>query len=175
MDPNVIEIVPANEYYVPIIEKFVKDHTKRRNIEPEFTSESYIRSNLGKYFEFFIAIKLDQAGLWRDIPPRYEDCLGCVMFVRSFRFEHGRHLIMHNLYVKNEHRKKGLGLKLVKQVMKVAKEENASIELVTDSSNTKVIEWYQKLGAKIMFSFIVRSTEKVTLVFDKESINNLLL
>lgn len=178
-----IEIIHADPRHVSIIAQLVYEHTQgikhNQNTPEEYVTESYIGKNLGQYFNFLIAIRVGQDRAYLHTSdsatiPSYDDCVGCIMYIKSFRFEHGRHLLLHNMYVKDGYRKMGIGMKLMKQVTKVARAEDASIELVTSVNNSNAVNFYQRLGAEFLFMFTIHSIEKVTLVFSKETINKVI-
>ena len=167
-------ILADMDQHVSIVEKLVKEFSNENNrdLPSEFTSQSFIRNNLGsfrdptKYFEFLLLVQNDTS----DQSLKYDVVIGCVMYNKTFTFDHGRFLTMHNLYVKRKYRNQGLGLRLIKEVMKIAKQERAVIRFITNSNNL-AIQWYQKLGASILFT---DSRAKTTLTFEQHSICKLL-
>lgn len=174
-----VRIIRADkDQHVSIVERLVKEYSNEshRDLPQEFTNESFIRINLGsfsdpsKYFEFFLAIKTDENEDINSLSIDYDKCIGCIMYNKTFTFDHGRFLTMHNLYVKKLFRNHGLGLALIKQLMRVAKEEDAVIRFITNSNNP-AIGWYQKLGATILFT---DSRDKTTLTFERDAIHKML-
>lgn len=62
----------------------------------------------------------------------------------------GKSLYMDDLYVKENHRGKGIGSKLIKKVISFAKEEKCNrLRWQVSNWNASAIEFYKKIGADI--------------------------
>lgn len=77
--------------------------------------------------------------------------VGYAFYCFLFHTWTGRTVYVDDLYVKEEYRLKGAGLKLMKAVIDVAKKnECIDIRWQVLDSNASVIEFYKKIGAKVI-------------------------
>lgn len=76
--------------------------------------------------------------------------LGYVTFFFAYYTWVGKSLYMDDLYIREEHRGKGLGTQLIKKVISFAKETNCQkLRWQVSNWNKSAIKFYKSLGAQI--------------------------
>ena len=95
--------------------------------------------------------------------------VGMALFYGRYSTWKGRTLHLEDLVVKKAYRGKGIGKKLYKKFIEIAKEENVMrAEWVALDWNVNAIKFYKNSGAKVL-------SEWKTIQIDKKSINNYLI
>tara|TARA_B100001248_G_C27373462_1_gene452909 strand:- start:284 stop:760 length:477 start_codon:yes stop_codon:yes gene_type:complete len=95
--------------------------------------------------------------------------VGMALFYDRYSTWKGRTLHLEDLIVKKAFRGKGVGKKLYKKFMKIAKEEDVMrAEWVALDWNVNAIKFYKNSGAKVL-------NDWKTIQIDKKSINNYLI
>jgi len=74
----------------------------------------------------------------------------------------GRYCHLYHITVKREHRGKGIATKLIKVLLRKAKQENVNILVGTLTPNKQAIRFYQKLGFRPIYtSLVLDNTSKL--------------
>ena len=79
-----------------------------------------------------------------------KEIVGMAVFFFAYYTWVGKSLYLDDLYVKESHRGKKIGTKLLKKIFEIAKEENCNmVSCQVSSWNSSAIEMYKKFGAEI--------------------------
>ena len=79
-----------------------------------------------------------------------KEIVGMAVFFFAYYTWVGKSLYLDDLYVKESHRGKKIGTKLLKKIFEIAKEENCKmVSCQVSSWNSSAIEMYKKFGAEI--------------------------
>jgi ribosomal protein S18 acetylase RimI-like enzyme len=90
-----------------------------------------------------------------------------IFFPYFSSFKGQKSLYLEDIYIKPDFRRFGLGEKMIREIAKIAKTQNATrIDFQVLKSNEKAIKFYKKLGA-------VSNDDEVHFKFDDEAFQNL--
>lgn len=143
--PSIV-ITSANVADVPEVwEVFQKHFEYDGTVGVSSLSPDLVRKSIGswtdpeKYFEVLMA-KDASSG----------EVVGTCLYQKKFSFYRGRILWMDQLFVKDTHRGKKVGLRLLRTLAHIARDEEASIMWDCLEWNVNSIKFYESLGANVM-------------------------
>lgn len=136
-------------------------------------NEAMVRSCIGswtdpnKYFEVLLA---------KHVPSG--DFVGSCMYERKFSFYAGKIIVMDQLFVTEPFRGHKVGLKLMKAVAAIARNEKAVLRWDTLATNSRGIQFYESIGGQNVSELILKKMENFKILgfeLDHEAIEKLLV
>jgi diamine N-acetyltransferase len=104
------------------------------------------------------------------IAEEQQEVLGYAMYFYLFSTSDGKMMYMEDIYVKNQFRNKKVGRRLLKELSRIAAEQDVPIKLEVLSWNKSSIEFYKKNGAKYLYT---KGDDWFGFKFDVETVNKL--
>ncbi len=128
----------GNEQDFPQVLKLIKELATFEKA-PEKVTNSVAQMQREKHlFEFFVAENSRR------------EIIGFALYFFAYYTWVGKSLYLDDLYVKKEYRGQGIGSKLLREVLEVAKRENCKrVRWQVLDWNTPAIEFYKKLGVTL--------------------------
>ena len=150
-----ILIRQAKKQDIPIINSLTKEMHKflGRIVEKEF-SDKELKDEEIKVSEL--------KGILVAEDSKKKKVVGYISFSQKSEEDewYGKHLYLYEFAVTEEYRGKGIGEKLINQVIRMCKKKNLNIKVDTLIKNKKIIEFYRKMGFKPYMIYFIKETNK---------------